>query len=82
MNNILYVSFFISVIYLIVQFINKNFIEKDPKSIKVLIKDTLLVFVSINLGDFLLNQITPGLTQISETTINKSVEAFTGEPEF
>lgn len=84
MEDILSISFFISVVYFIIRFIEMNFIEKEPKPIKLMLKDTAFVFISVNLGKFLISQIF-GESANSLTggdTINKTVEAFTGEPGF
>ena len=57
MKDSLTISIFVSVIYLIVKFINMNFIEKETRSVKVIMKDTLFVFISVNLGLFLMSQV-------------------------
>jgi len=83
MTDYLSVSFFTAVVYLVLRFINMNFIEKEPQPVKVLLKDTLMVFVSVSLGLFLMSQVTSLSLSGGEGTISgKSVDAFTGEPEF
>ena len=83
MNDILSVSVFTSVIYVIVRFINMNFVEKEPQPVKELFKDALFVFISVNLGFFILSQVTSfSLSGGDGTVSGKSVDAFTGEPEF
>ena len=84
MNDILSVSVFTSVIYLIVRFINMNFVEKDPQPVKELFKDGLFVFISVNLGFFILSQVTSfSLSGGDGSSIpGKSVDAFTGDPGF
>ena len=83
MNDILSVSVFTSVIYVIVRFINMNFVEKEPQPVKELFKDALFVFISVNLGFFILSQVTSfSLSGGDATASGKSVDAFTGDPEF
>ena len=84
MNDILSVSVFTSVIYLIVRFINMNFVEKEPQPVKELFKDGLFVFISVNLGFFILSQVTSFSLSGGDLSASpgKSVEAFTGDPEF
>lgn len=83
MNDILSVSVFTSVIYLIVRFINMNFVEKDPQPVKELFKDALFVFISVNLGFFILSQVTSfSLSGGDGAVPGKSVDAFVGEPGF
>tara|TARA_B110000967_G_C18869605_1_gene554648 strand:- start:1247 stop:1501 length:255 start_codon:yes stop_codon:yes gene_type:complete len=84
MEDILSISFFISVVYFIIRFIEMNFIEKEPKPIKIILKDTAFVFISVNLGKFLISQIF-GATSLNiggDNIVNKAVDAFTGEPGF
>jgi len=83
MEDILSVSFFIAVVYFIIRFIEMNFIDKEQKSMKFIFKDTLFVFVAVNLGNFFISQIfgQGGLTG-GDNMVNKAVDAFTGEPGF
>ena len=69
MNNQLIISVIISVIYFIIKFIEMRFIVKENKSLKSLITDSLIVFVSsmitlvlieqFNLNDIIGNKTTP-----------------------
>lgn len=77
MNNIFVVSAVISVIFLIAQFIEMRFIEKDNKPLKILIRDALLVYFSVISGYFILNQIEPTLNDSSKIT-----PIFTDNPGF
>tara|TARA_B110000495_G_C22672743_1_gene397509 strand:+ start:71 stop:304 length:234 start_codon:yes stop_codon:yes gene_type:complete len=77
MNNIFVVSAVISIIFLIAQFIEMRFIEKDNKPLKILIRDALLVYFSVISGYFILNQIEPALNESSKIT-----PIFTDNPGF
>ena len=83
MNDILSISFFASLIYLVIRFINMKYIEKETHSIKILFKDTLFVFTSIVLGFFILSQVTElKMTGGGSDLSPKNVEAFTGDADF
>ena len=66
----------ISVIYLIFRFIEMRFFIKENIPLKILFRDTLLVYLSVLLGDFVLNQINP------ISVINNQPEIFTNDPAF
>jgi hypothetical protein len=55
-----------------------RFVEKESKPLKVLIKDSLVVYFSVLLGYFVLEQIRP----ISLTEEVRPPQVFTGNPEF
>ena len=59
MDNIFVVSSVISVVFLLLKFIEMRFIDKENKPLKFLIRDTLVVFVSVVSGNFILEQIQP-----------------------
>ena len=59
MDNIFIIAAIISVIFIIAKFIEMRFIEKESKPLKLLIRDTLLVYVSVILGYFILGQLKP-----------------------
>lgn len=79
MNNIFIISLVISIIFLIFKFLEMRFINKENKPIKFLIRDTLIVYVCVMLGNIILQQIEP----ILETNIlNVAPSAFTDNPNF
>ena len=59
MDNIFIIAAIISVIFVIAKFIEMRFIEKEAKPLKFLIRDALLVYVSVVLGHFILGQLKP-----------------------
>jgi hypothetical protein len=59
MNNIFIISGIISVIFLIAKFIEMRFIDKESKPLKLLIRDSLLVYFSVVSGSFILDQLKP-----------------------
>jgi hypothetical protein len=79
MNNIFLVAGIISVIFFIAKFLEMQYIEKESKPLKVLIRDALVVYVSVVLGNFIMEQLTP---VIKESSIMESPAAFTDNPPF
>lgn len=49
----------ISVIYLILKFIEMRFVDKESKPLKLLIRDTILVYFSVLFGNFISEQLKP-----------------------
>ena len=78
MDNIFIISAVISFTFLVVKFIEMRFIEKESKPLKILVRDSLLVYFSIVLGFFIINQIKPILNGDS----NQITPAFTDNPGF
>lgn len=80
MENIFIIASLISFFYLIIKFIEMRFIEKDNKPLKVLIKDTLVVYLCVLLGNFIVEQINPSL--LGEDVTNTVTQVFTDNPGF
>ena len=79
MTNIFIVAAIISITFLLAKFFEMRFIEKESKPLKILIRDTLLVYFSVILGHFVIDQIKPimiGGTKIITTPV------FTDNPGF
>jgi hypothetical protein len=79
MDNIFLVAGVISVIFLIAKFLEMRFIDKEPKPLKYLVRDTLLVYISVVTGKFIVDQLNP---IIHETTTPSIPLAFTDNPPF
>ena len=80
MDNIFIIAAVISVVFLISKFIEMRFIDAESKPLKLLIRDTLLVYFSVISGYFVMEQIKPILDTASETLTTPQV--FTDNPEF
>jgi hypothetical protein len=80
MENIFIIAAVISFIFLILKIIETRFSEKEHKPLKVVIKDTLLVYFSVISGHFILEQLKPIIQNGGEGVISPQV--FTGNPEF
>ena len=66
----------ISVIYLLLRFIEMKFILKETKPLKTLIRDALLVYFSTLSGFYILQHIAP----VVKSTANTA--AFINDPDF
>ena len=66
----------VSIIYVIFKFIEMRIIVKENKPLKVLFRDTLIVYLSVLLGNFVLTQISPNID------LNTTPEIFTNDPSF
>ena len=76
-NSIFYVAGAISVIYLVVKFLEMRFIVKENKPMKHIFRDALIVYFSSIGGHYLIQQFQP----ITENLTEK-VSAFTNPPDF
>ena len=52
-DNIFIVAAAIAFIFVLAKFIEMRFIEKEPKPLKILVRDALLVYVSVVAGYYL-----------------------------
>lgn len=76
-NNLLSNSAIISFIYLFMKFIEMRFIIKQNKPFKELFRETMIVFLSVVVGFYLIEQVMPMKNISYEAT-----KAFIGAPEF
>ena len=79
MNNIFIIAAFIATTFLIVKFLEMRYIEKESKPLKLLIRDSVLVYFSVIISNFVIEQINPIITG---ETIKKITPAFTDNPGF
>ena len=80
MDNIFIIATVISVIFLITKFIEMRFVDSESKPLKLLIRDTLLVYFSVIFGYFIMEQLKPVLEIAGEAVSTPQV--FTDNPEF
>lgn len=78
MENIFVTAAIISVMYFTFKFIVMRFIEKENKPLKVLVSDSLLVYFSVILGYFIIDQVNPVIENVSD----KNIHVFTDNPGF
>ena len=80
MSNIFIVAGIISVVFLIIKFIEMRFVDKESKPLKFLIRDALLVYFSVVSGSFIIDQVSPVMQEVGENITNPAV--FTDNPGF
>ena len=79
--NTFVVAGIISVVFLIAKFIEMRFVDKESKPLKLLIRDSLLVFVSVLFGLFIIDQLKPVIQEGGEAVISNPA-VFTDNPGF
>ncbi len=70
----------ISIVFFIVKFVEMRFVDNEPKPLKLLVRDTLVVYFSVIFGNFILEQVAPMLNDGAE--ISKVTPVFTDNPGF
>jgi hypothetical protein len=79
MSNIFVVAGIIAITFLITKFIEMRYIEKETKPLKLLIRDTLLVYFSVIIANFVTEQLNP---VIKGGAASKVPPVFTDNPGF
>jgi hypothetical protein len=80
MDNIFIVAGIISITFLIAKFIEMRFVEKENKPLKLLIRDSLLVYFSVIIAHFILEQLNPMIQRAG--TSQNITPIFTDNPGF
>jgi hypothetical protein len=76
--NIFVIAAIVSIVFLIMKFIEMRFIEKENKPLKLLIRDALLVYVSVVSGYFIFEQLNSSVEKMT----GGSTPVFVDNPEF
>ena len=79
MDNIFLVAGIISVIFFLGKFLEMRYVDKEPKPLKFLVRDSLLVYISVVTGNFVLEQLNPVINEIEIPSVPL---AFTDNPPF
>jgi hypothetical protein len=79
MDNIFLVAGFISAMFFVAKFLEMRYVDKEPKPLKLLIRDSLLVYVCVVFSSFIMRQLTP---VIQETVTPPTPIAFTDNAPF
>lgn len=83
MDNIFIIATIISIFFVITKFIEMRFIERENKPLKLLVRDALLVYFSVILGYFVINQVSPLMDSTGKGGDGSYVTPiFTDNPEF
>ena len=78
MDNKFMVAGFIAFCFFLVKFLEMRYVDQDSKPLKFLIRDTLLVYISVFIGIFITEQLQP---VIKDVELTKPL-AFTDNPPF
>lgn len=79
MTNIFVLAAIISIVFLLTKFLEMRYIEKESKPLKLLIRDSFLVYFSVIIANFVIDQISP---VIKGGTSTKITPVFTDNPGF
>lgn len=82
MDNIFITAGVVSIIFLLAKFVEMRFFDKENKPLKLLIRDALLVYVSVVCGYFVLDQLKPIMKTGGGILVTPNPQIFTGNPEF
>jgi hypothetical protein len=81
MENIFLVSGIISFVFFIFKFIEMRFIDKESKPLKILIRDSILVYFTVIIGNFIIEQLKVVIPSASESA-PKLTPVFLDNPTF
>jgi hypothetical protein len=76
MTNEFVLSATISIMYIIIRFIEMRFVSKEMKPLKGVIKDTILVYLSSVIGVYVIDQF------VNTGTLRRKPSVFTGAATF
>ncbi len=79
MTSIFVIAAVISITFLVAKFLEMRFVEKESKPLKFLIRDALLVYFSVIIANFVIEQINPIMSGGSS---KKITPVFTDNPAF
>ena len=71
----------ISFVFFLAKFIEMRFVEKESKPLKFLIRDSLLVYISVVIGSFVVDQLKPVIQEGGDQLTNNPA-VFTDNPGF
>ena len=82
MNNKFVIAIVISVIYTCIKYIEMRLVDSEPKPLKTLARDAILVYFSVILSFFIIEQVIP-LTHSGGTIVpTNQTPVFTDNPGF
>ena len=79
MENIFLYAGIAAAIYFIIKFIEMKYVNQESVPLKVLVRDTVLVYASVVLGDFVMDQVNPALQSAMVASVP---EVFNDAPDF
>tara|TARA_E500000178_G_C16715157_1_gene614573 strand:+ start:459 stop:707 length:249 start_codon:yes stop_codon:yes gene_type:complete len=79
----LYFSLILSLFYFLVKFLEMRYINKEVLPVKLLLKDSIIVFITCFLSFYIIEQIEDlPIIGKNNSTIKKTIPVFTDNPEF
>lgn len=75
MKNIFYISTIITIVYFLLKFIEIKYILNEDKSLKELLRETIMVYLSILTGMFIYNQ-------FNDNNADKNIDVFLDKAPF
>jgi hypothetical protein len=82
MDNIFIIAGVVAFIFLLAKFVEMRFVEKDNKPLKLLVRDALLVYFSVVIGYYIIEQLNPATVQNVGGAVANPTPVFTNNPEF
>jgi hypothetical protein len=82
MKNIFIIAPVVAFIFLIVKFIEMRFVERETKPLKVFARETLFVYFSVIIGNFILEQLKPIIQEGGLAVSSSPTAVFTDNPSF
>jgi len=82
MTEILTLSFASAVVYMLIRMIETKFVNKDDKPVKILLKDSLFVFIGVYLAGFAVDQLSSDIGLSGGKISSQKTPAFVGDPNF
>lgn len=76
MKQVFILALVISIIFIISKFIEYKFIDKEQKNVKFIIRDALIVYISVCIGYYILEQLP------YNDIVKPTVTVFTDPPNF
>ena len=77
--NIFVLAGVVSVVFVLMKLAEQKFIDKEAKPMKLLVRDALVVYISVVSGDFILDQLKPF---IEVDRSSSTPEVFVDNPDF
>lgn len=82
MNIIFLNAAIVSVIYFVIKLLEIKFVDKEEINIKLVFRDTLIVFFSVIVSYYLLEQLKPMIYGEYSSSSNTHPQVFTDNPSF
>ena len=80
MENIFILATIVSVVYFLCKFLEMKYIIKELKPLKLLIRETLLVYISVVIGLFVLKQFKE--LEVNSNFKKGNIDVFIDNPDF